>query len=89
MAADEERATRRFYHHNEITWGEARIPFAPAIHGRFPAGWALPGGSRTTSRELAQSAAQEVNEQIRACNRRAKSDATALIRSAMKKETSA
>lgn len=91
MADYEQRCTRLFQHKNEITWGEARIPFAPEIHGKYaqPRGWVLPGGIRTVSREVALAYAMELNEYMRTCARTAKSEATALIRSAMKKETSA
>ena len=42
-----------------ILWGEATEDARKRIH---PAGWVLPGGRRTTSREQAEAAAKRIDE---------------------------
>ena len=53
-----------FDHPKNITWGRARIVYAPAqptAHGQLPQGWALPGGQRTTDASRALRIAQAID----------------------------
>lgn len=63
-------ALARFDHVQNVAVGLARVIFAEACHPRhgLPClrGWVLPGGHRTTDRELAVLAASRMDKAMRA-----------------------
>jgi hypothetical protein len=57
-----------------IIAGLATLPWAPKT-GIIPAGWALPGGARTTDEDKARAIAQEIHLLIAEQRMRAKAEA--------------